>query len=162
MIIDRKTGILQSKDIWETFKDNVDWKPIPNRPQSIDTVEFGEKSQKELNQTLKDVFGAKPLKRHANSRGLVFDTHILDKMSRVYDVDVNVKVREEGVNDGTLGTLGTHMGLNRYLANSDASKDYAEDKHENQKNQSKTGTNSDKSEESTDVDNSLLSDNVRR
>jgi hypothetical protein len=52
IIIDQKTAVLQSRDILEAFKEKVDWKPIPNRPQSIDTVEFGEKSQKELNQTL--------------------------------------------------------------------------------------------------------------
>lgn len=105
----------------------MDWKPILNRPQSIDTVEFGEKSQKELNQTLKDVFGAKPPKRHPNSRG---------------------------------ATLRTHTGLNRYLDSSNASKDYAEDKHENHKIQPKTDTNTDKSEESTGVYRSPLSNNV--
>jgi len=156
MIIDRKTAILQSKEIWETFKDNVDWKPIPNRPQSIDTVEFGEKSQKVLNQTLKDVFGAKPPNRHANSRGLVFDAHILDKMSRVYDVDVNIKVQEGEVKDGTLGTLGTHIGLYRYLVSDNAHMDYAEEKREDCKNQPKTGTNAANSEESTGEDKSTL------
>ena len=97
MIVEQKNATLESKDIWEKFKEKVDWKPIPSRPQSIDTVEFGIKSQKQLNQTLQDIFGAKPPKRHDKGRGLVFDLDFLDKISRNYDIDVEIKVQEGDV-----------------------------------------------------------------
>ena len=100
----------------------MDWKPIPHRPQSIDTVEFGVKSQKELNQTLRDVFGAKPPKRHDEGRGLVFDINV-DKMSRTYEVEVEIKVQEGEAKDRTHGTLRTHVGLTQYLSDPQASTD---------------------------------------
>jgi hypothetical protein len=148
MIIQHNSAILQSKDIWEAFKEEVDWKPVPNKPQSIDTVEFGEKSQKELNQTLQDVFGAKPPKRHGKARSLAFDTYILDKMSRVYDVDVDIQVQEGDVKGGTLGTLGSHVGLTQYLFGSDPNTDNADDKKKDYKNNTISDSNTDKIEQS--------------
>ncbi len=72
MIVYQKSAILESRGIWEKFKEKVDWKPILNRPQSIDTVEFGIKSQKLLSQTLQDIFGARPATRHDKGRGSSF------------------------------------------------------------------------------------------
>ena len=111
MIIEHNSAILQSNDIWETFKEEVDWKPIPNKPQTIDTVEFGKSHRKNSIKSCRMYLEPKPPKRHGKARSLAFDTYILDKMSRVYDVDVDIQVQEGDVKGGTLGTLGTHVGL---------------------------------------------------
>ena len=78
----------------------------------MDTVEFGEKSQKGLNESLKDVLGAKSPKHHGDCRGLVFDLDFLDNISRNYDIEVDVKVQEKNeINrNGTLGTLRKEIG----------------------------------------------------
>lgn len=147
MIVNQQCATLKSKDIWGNFLEKVDWKPIPNRPQSIDSVEFGIKSQKELNQTLKDVFGAKAPGRHGTNRGLIFDTNILDKMSRTYDIEVEIKVQEEDVKErnGTHGTLGTHVGLMQYGSSAAPSTYIAENKQQNHENIINPVSNIDKS-----------------
>ena len=51
---------LESSSIWNLIKDSLDWKEIPYKPQSIETVEFGVLSLKSVIQTLKEVFHAEP------------------------------------------------------------------------------------------------------
>ncbi|MDR4510997.1 MAG: hypothetical protein MRJ93_04750 [Nitrososphaeraceae archaeon] len=83
------------------------------KPQTIQTPEFGTISQKMIICILKDVFKAKPPKRHNIARSLVFDLTILEKLGQVYDLDINVKVRRKTTTDlenGTHGTHETHFG----------------------------------------------------
>ena len=161
MIIDRKNATLESKDIWEKFKEKVDWKPIPNRPQSIDTVEFGVKSQKELCQTLKDVFGAKPPKRHDKGRGLVFDLDFLDKISRAYDIDVEIKVQEgRDTEIRTHRTLRALVGLDTHLSDPHTIVDYAESAEKDNRNNRESVTNLSESESDRGEDQATHSSNV--
>jgi hypothetical protein len=110
---------LESNAVWNSLKFDVDWKPIPFRPQSIETVEFGILSQKGVIQTLKDVFHAQPPNRHGSSRRLVFSDVVLDRMKDTYEMDIEIVVDFEtteslfvndGNGNGTHGTHGTHSG----------------------------------------------------
>jgi hypothetical protein len=47
------------------------------------------------------VFKVKPLKSHDKSRKWIFDTKIIDKLGKVYDLDIKVKVEK----NRTLRTL---------------------------------------------------------
>jgi hypothetical protein len=97
---------------------NVESKPIPLKPQSIETVEFGAKSQKGIIQTLKEVFQAEPPRRNGSSRRLVFKQNVLDRMKDTYEMDIEIEVdfeTNETMHDyfsssenGTHGTHGTH------------------------------------------------------
>jgi hypothetical protein len=55
---------LESNQIWDRIKANLQGDEIPNKRQSFQSVEFGEISQKSIVQILKDVFGATKSKRH--------------------------------------------------------------------------------------------------
>ena len=92
MIKDENSIQLESAKIWDNVINDLNGEVI--KAQTIQTADFGLISQKKIIQILKDVFKAKPPKRHGNARSWVFDPKILDKLSRVYDLDVNVKVKE--------------------------------------------------------------------
>ena len=93
--------------IWNTIKDILPGSPIPNKPQSYDSTEFGILSQKEIVQTLTEVFGAER-SRDKSSRKLVFDPSKLDRLGKIYDLDVEVKLV-------THMTHMTHVGLDKHL-----------------------------------------------
>ena len=98
---------------------NVEYKDIPFKPQSIETVEFGVLSQKGVIQTLKEVFHGAPPKFHGNNRKLIFSQKIIDRMAEVYDIDVEVMVQEGEDADASalraLRTDRTHVGLDRHM-----------------------------------------------
>ena len=95
----------------------------PNKPQSYQSVEFGYLSQKDIIQILKDIFGAKKSKRHGEGRKLEFDKVKLEKLGKIYDLDINVEVNKqkeeekeknkekEVVAAAIGGTHGTHSDL---------------------------------------------------
>jgi hypothetical protein len=104
---------LESNLIWNTIKDTLQGKEIPYRPQSYDSVEFGVISQKEITQTLREVFGDNtPKKRHGNSRVLVFDKLKLDKLSKIYDID---KVQVVTGSSSPHMPHSPHVGLDRHI-----------------------------------------------
>ena len=120
MIKDENSTQLESAKIWDNVINDLNGEVI--KAQTIQTADFGPVSQKQIIQILRDVFKAKPPKRHGNARSWVFDPKILDKLSRVYDLDVNVKVQrklltnnENGAHrtDGTLAGDGT--GLDKHI-----------------------------------------------
>jgi hypothetical protein len=104
---------IDSKVIWETITDPevLPGVFIPNKPLSYDTVEFGPISQKRMIETCKDVFGAVKSKHHGSSRKLLFDKRKLDRLGKIYELELNVKVKE----NGTDGTDGTDVGLDKHL-----------------------------------------------
>jgi hypothetical protein len=83
---------------------------IPNKPNSYDSTEFGEISQKMIIATLKEVFGAKPPKHIANKRELIFDEEILKRLDMVYSLADNIKIIETDETDET------HVGLEHYTS----------------------------------------------
>jgi hypothetical protein len=160
MIIEQKSLELESSSIWSKFMSRlVDWKGIPHKPQSIDTVEFGIKSQKEIIQTFKDVFDAKPSKRHG-IRGLIFDQKVLEKMSKVYDVKVEIKVQEGEDDVGAFGALGAFVGLEQYIPNPPESKENGQSKEGNDEISNETTASADKTVVGTTANQSRDSENV--
>jgi hypothetical protein len=132
MIKDENSAQLESVKIWDSVINELNGEVI--KAQTIQTSDFGPISQKQIIQILKDVFKAKPPRRHGNARSLVFDPIILDKLSRVYDLDVDVKVKRkkslvvetsssnnnENGTHGTYGTLsGDGIGLDKHISDSD-------------------------------------------
>ncbi len=105
---------LESNQIWDSIKANLQGDEIPNRPQSYQSVEFGEISQKGIVQILKDVFGATKSKRHGEGRKYVFDLKKLERLGKIYDLSIDIQVDQEDEN-GTHGTHGTLIGLDRHL-----------------------------------------------
>ncbi len=71
MIKEENSAELESSKIWKKVKEDLNGEDI--KAQTIQTPDFGPISQKEIIQILKDVFKAKPPKRHGNARSLVFD-----------------------------------------------------------------------------------------
>ena len=124
MIKDENSAQLESVKIWDSVINELSGEVI--KAQTIQTSDFGPISQKQIIQILKDVFKAKPPRRHGNVRSLVFDPIILDKLSRVYDLDVDVKVKRktslensnnENGTHGTHGTLsGDGIGLDKHIS----------------------------------------------
>lgn len=84
---------------------------IPNKKLSYDTEEFGVISQKQISEICKDVFGATKSKRHGTSNKLVFDPKKIERLGKVYDIDLEVKVKENGED----GDDGIDVGLDRHL-----------------------------------------------
>jgi hypothetical protein len=122
MIKDENSTQLGSAKIWDGVINEFNGEVV--KAQTIQTPEFGSISQKQIIQILKDVFKAKPPRRHGNVRSLVFDPIILDKLSRVYDLDVDVKVEirekstyNENGTHRTHGTLpGNGIGLDKHIS----------------------------------------------
>jgi hypothetical protein len=94
-IVDIKGLELDSMDIVNDILAELDCEPIPNRPQSFMCHEFGTLSIKSIIQTLKEVFGAKKGASHGKSRKLIFEKEKLDKLAKLYEIDVKVKIKEE-------------------------------------------------------------------
>jgi hypothetical protein len=143
---------LESSNIMNFFKANVDWKEIPFKPQSIETVEFGVVSQKRLIQTLKEVFHAEPPRRNGSNRRLVFKQNVLDRMKDTYEMDIEIQVdfeTKETMEDYLLsqsqnGTHGTHGTLYEDI-DSQSAPDKSEDT-ENSENDKEISENLEQSE----------------
>jgi hypothetical protein len=138
--------------VWNFIKSNVEWKDIQYKAQSIETVEFGVISQKEVGSLLRNVFGGEPPKHTGSSRKLIFSQQTLDRMKDIYEtVDVNVDLEtSETLDDhttfgfGTDGTDGTLFGsTHRAIVPSDHDiKENTENDEENDKNLEETDTES--------------------
>ena len=95
MIKEENSAELESPKIWNNVTDDLNGEVI--KKQTIQTPEFGPISQKDIIYMLKDVFKAKPPKRHGNARSLIFDLKVVDKLGKVYDLDVNIKVEKKPI-----------------------------------------------------------------
>jgi hypothetical protein len=85
---------LDSSDIVEKVITDLECEPIPGKPQSFVSREFGYLSVKSIIQTLKEVFGAKKPKRHDEPRKLIFDPVKMAKAGKIFELDIEVKVTE--------------------------------------------------------------------
>jgi len=112
LIIQENGYDLSSSLIWKniTLSEILEGEFIPNKPLSYDTVEFGLISQKMITQILQDVFGARKSTRHGKSRGLIFDPNKIERLGKIYELSLDIKVKE----NGTDGTDGTDIGLTQY------------------------------------------------
>ena len=111
----QNTELLESGLIWSTITETLQGDTIPNKPQSYQSVEFGYLSQKEIIQILKDIFGAKKSKRHGEGRKLVFDKVKLEKLGKIYDLEIDIEVEKKEKHkeeeEEEEGTHGTHSDL---------------------------------------------------
>jgi hypothetical protein len=124
---------LESGLIWNVIKDTLEGKDIPYKPQSYDSVEFSVISQKGTVETLVQVFGAQRSRDKA-SRKLIFDASKLDRLSKVYDLSVDVQVM-------THMTHVTHIGLDKHLNEESTDKEIHDSEQENQNSHDKTSQN---------------------
>lgn len=99
--------IIDSSEIITKIKEDLNGEYVIGKPQTFISQEFGELSHKNIIQTLKDIFGATKPNRHGNTRQLIFDKLKLEKLGQIYELDVDVKV----IQDGTHGTHGTHSSI---------------------------------------------------
>jgi hypothetical protein len=109
---------LESKMIWNTLTDVLAGEFNPNKKLSYDTSDFGIISRKEITQILKDVFGAKPSKRHGESSRLIFDKAKLERIGKLYDLSTEVKVvaiDNSHRKSGEDGYDGVDIGLDKHL-----------------------------------------------
>jgi hypothetical protein len=90
MIQEISSAELESSKIWEKVKKELNGEDI--KAQTIQTPDFGPISQKEIIKILKDMFKAKPSKRHDKPRSWVLDNDVIKKLGNVYDLDIEVKV----------------------------------------------------------------------
>jgi hypothetical protein len=119
----QNTYELESGIIWNTVKDTLQGSDIPHKPQSYDSTEFGVLSQKDIVQTLREVFGAERSKRRT-SRKLLFDPSKLERLSKIYDMSVDVQLV-------THVAHVTHVGLDKHLQEHSDDKEFTASKHEN-------------------------------
>lgn len=82
--------------------------PIPSKSLSYDSEEFGIISQKEIVEIMVQVFGAKA-SRNKERHALTFDKLKLERLSKIYDISIDVKIGTGAVTDVT------GVGLDRHL-----------------------------------------------
>ncbi len=104
---------IESKMIWDTLTDSevLPGSSIANKPLSYDSTDFGPISQKQVIEMCKDVFGAVKSKHHGSSRKLLFDKKKMDRLANIYELDLEINVKE----NGTDGHVGTDIGLDKHL-----------------------------------------------
>lgn len=137
----QNTYELESNLMWNTVKETLQGKETPIRPQSYDTVEFGTISQKSIVETLLQVFGAKPGKRHPGIKTLTFDKDKLQRLRQIYDISIDVKVgysSSEGV-DHVEDV--EHVGLDKHVSEQSSDNKITDSGQENQNLRDKTAQN---------------------
>jgi hypothetical protein len=102
---------LESSLIWNKFKE-LPGDVITGKPQSYESVDFGVLSQKEIIQTLKEVFWATPPKHIGKKRTLIFDKSKLDKLDKIHGLSIDIRIERQGE---THETHETHAGLDRHI-----------------------------------------------
>lgn len=93
--------------IWASLKDELQGKNILNKSMLFECADFGTIYQGDVSTTLQEVFGAEK-KRHAKGeRYLKFNRKNLNKLSIIYDIPTEIKVRSIDVNGSTNNTTIT-------------------------------------------------------
>lgn len=119
MIQEINSAELETNKIWEKVKNELNGEDI--KAQTIQTPEFGPISQNEIISILKDVFKAKPSKRHDKPRGWILNTDVIRKLGNVYDLNLEVKVETTNKNNKKSGTSDASdaytdsIGMEKYI-----------------------------------------------
>jgi len=111
LIKTKDTTELESSLIWDTIIDLLPGELISNKKLSYESSEFGTISQKGIIEILMQVFGASPSHNRREKRKLVFNMAKLERLGKVYDLLIEVKVGQS-VTDVT---DVTHIGLDKHL-----------------------------------------------
>jgi hypothetical protein len=118
LIKQEDTPEIASSLIWDTITKEKALEGDLIKPQTFQSVEFGQLSQKEITQILKDVFGATKSKRHGDTNKLVFDKGKLERLGKIYELSIEVKVTDKdngNAIDGIDGIDGILVGLDKHL-----------------------------------------------
>jgi hypothetical protein len=107
----KDTAELESSLIWDTIIDLLPGELISNKKLSYESSEFGTISQKGIIEILMQVFGASPSQSRREKRKLVFNMAKLERLGKVYDLSIEVKVGQS-VTDVT---HVTDIGLDKHL-----------------------------------------------
>jgi hypothetical protein len=107
----KDTAELESSLIWDTIIDLLPGEPISNKKLSYESSEFGTISQKGIIEILMQVFGASPSQSRREKRKLVFNMSKLERLGKVYDLSIEIKVGQY-VTDVT---HVTDIGLDKHL-----------------------------------------------
>ncbi len=118
LIKQEDTPEIASSLIWDTITKEKALEGDLIKPQTFQSVEFGQLSQKEITQILKDVFGATKSKRHGDANKLVFDKGKLERLGKIYELSIEVKVTDKdngNAIDGIHGIDGILVGLDKHF-----------------------------------------------
>jgi hypothetical protein len=137
LVEEKSSYTLATSDIWTRYM-----KLLPGGELLSKTIysspQFGEWSERKLNQLFRDQFKARPPKHHGDKRQLIFDKTFLDRLVRKYRINVN------NISNGTDGTVGTDVGLDRHLSQDNSDNKTLKNTEEGTDNSSKneqTATN---------------------
>jgi hypothetical protein len=111
LVVAQNTYELESSLIWDTVKE-LPGNAITGKPLSYESVDFGVLSQKEIIQTLKEVFWATPPKHTGKKRTLVFDKSKLDKLDKIHGLSIDIRIERQ---NETHEMHETHVGLDRHI-----------------------------------------------
>jgi hypothetical protein len=134
--LEHKTLTLGTSDIWEKYKQLLPEGEETGKT-SYRSAEFGDMSQKKLNELLQDQFKARPPKHTGNKRELVFDKTVFDRMKEKYGI--NIKNKSE--TDESDETDETDVGLDRHISQQNTDNNSSTNIQENDKNSSKNEEN---------------------
>jgi hypothetical protein len=94
--------------IWTSLKDELQGKNIPHKSMSFECADFGIIYQGSVSTTLQEVFGAEPKRHTKGERYLKFNWKNLNKLSKIYEIPTEIKVRSIGSNgSNTKNTITT-------------------------------------------------------
>jgi hypothetical protein len=112
-----------SRYIWDYIKANLQGEESPGKALSYESSEFGTITQKDITQTYEHIFGAKT-KKVNGVRMLEFDLTKLERLGKVYDLTIDIKVLKGGGEDssseklGSLGSDWTDVRISKHIATS--------------------------------------------
>jgi hypothetical protein len=159
ILIKSKQSIeLSSIEIIQRIKEELEAEELPNKPQSFVTSEFGELSNKAIIQIMKDVFGAVKPKRHGDANKWIFNKSKLDKLGKIYELSLDIKVKNEDGIDGIDVGLDKHRSDNNIEPESSNNYNNLPENHEDS-----TQTNTEiqvKGFENSDVSSKDLSQSI--
>jgi hypothetical protein len=106
-----KTIELKSMLIWTNLKDQLQGRDIVGRSMSFECEDFGIIYQGNVTRVLQEIFGAEKI-RHSigpkkGERYLKFDSKNLNKLSRIYEAPIEIRVKSIGNSDSTKNTVTT-------------------------------------------------------
>ena len=111
----QKTLEIPNSVIWGIIKASLQGQDIVGKPLSCDTQEFGIISQKQIFETMSDVFGAKG-KKVKNIRHQLFNLPRLKRLAKVYDLATEIKVSQnEDDIPAAPGSDWSDIGIGQYL-----------------------------------------------
>lgn len=107
-LVSRIGSSIPNEKLWEEILKQISGKPIPNKPQSYDSEEFGTISKTKISSICEDKFGAK--KGHdGQQRILKFNKEILTKLSVNYSTFDKIEILNDTNTSNTFNTFWEYV-----------------------------------------------------